>query len=628
MPVLEPKQRALKRKKLRHAEYYDMQGIFDKLYADSKRGENFHSLMEIIGNKENILLAYRNIKRNGGSTTPGTDKTTILDISKMKQNELVGKIQSQLANYRPKPVKRVEIPKDSGKTRPLGIPCIEDRLVQQCILQALEPICEAKFNEHSYGFRPNRSAEQAIADCMKKVNRQNLYYVVDVDISGFFDNVDHTKLVKQMWTMGIRDKRLICVIRKMLKAPILMPNGKMEIPVKGTPQGGLCSPLLSNVVLNELDWWISSQWETLDTQNKYTTRQNYNGSLNKSHTYRALRGTKLKEVHIVRYADDFRIFCRTRDAAKRIYIATQNWLNERLKLSINTDKSKIVNLKRANSNFLGFRFKAVKKGRKRVANTHISDKAMKSVTKKLKDQIKKIQKPPIGFDGKEIWKFNGMVIGTHNYYEIATHITRDCARIGRIIDTSIKNRLKTRVKKHGRLDSKGFIHEKYGKSQQMRFVSEQPLVPIAYIRTRFPMCKAFKVNQYTPEGRESIHSNLKINMAVTKYLVHKTSYSKCGTMEYEDNRISRYYGQYGKCAITGAELGFEDWHCHHIIPRNLGGGDNYQNLILITEDVHRLIHAENTDTIVKYMKILNPDTSMLKKINKLRAKAELKAIHL
>ena len=208
-----------KQKKLRHSEYYDMQPTFDKLYADSKNGKTFTKLMDIISSEENIRLAYRNIKRNGGSTTAGTDKRTIADIEKLPVNQYVSIVQRKLMFYRPKPVKRVEIPKSNGKMRPLGIPTIIDRLVQQCILQVMEPICEAKFYERSNGFRPNRSAENAIAQCYKMINLQKLYYVVDVDIKGFFDNVNHTKLIQQIWHMGIRDKKLLCIIREMLKAP-------------------------------------------------------------------------------------------------------------------------------------------------------------------------------------------------------------------------------------------------------------------------------------------------------------------------------------------------------------------------------------------------------------------------
>lgn len=149
--------------------------------------------------------------------------------------------------------------------RPLGIPTIKDRLIQQCVLQVLEPICEAKFHNRSNGFRPNRSAEHAIAQAMTMIQQRNLFYVIDIDIKGFFDNVSHSKLLKQMWTLGIRDKKLISIISTMLKAEV----AEIGFPKKGTPQGGIISPLLSNIVLNELDWWIASQWEEIPTRHEY-----------------------------------------------------------------------------------------------------------------------------------------------------------------------------------------------------------------------------------------------------------------------------------------------------------------------------------------------------------------------
>lgn len=149
---------------LRHAEYYGMQEVFDGLYAKSSKNETFTNLMNIILKRENILLAYRNIKSNDGSKTPGTDGVTFDDIGKLMPDEVIDTVRfitiGSTHGYRPKPVRRKEIPKpyDPTKTRPLGIPCVWDRLVQQCIKQVMEPICEAKFSENSYGFRPNRSA--------------------------------------------------------------------------------------------------------------------------------------------------------------------------------------------------------------------------------------------------------------------------------------------------------------------------------------------------------------------------------------------------------------------------------------------------------------------------------------
>ena len=180
-------QKAKKKSKLRHAEYYDMQKTFDSLYADSKSGEVFGHLMDIISAPSNIKLAFRNIKGNDGSHTAGTDGRTIESLAVMPEDKFVKLIQKQFRRYEPKAVKRVEIPKPNGKMRPLGIPCIIDRIVQQCILQVMEPICEAKFYEHSYGFRPCRSAENAISYAYGLAQRNKLHYVVDVDVKGFFD---------------------------------------------------------------------------------------------------------------------------------------------------------------------------------------------------------------------------------------------------------------------------------------------------------------------------------------------------------------------------------------------------------------------------------------------------------
>ncbi|MDG2794134.1 group II intron reverse transcriptase/maturase, partial [Vibrio parahaemolyticus] len=335
--------------------------------------------ISLIMSEENIKLAYRNIKRNKGSYTKGSNDTTILEIAEQNLTTFVAKVQKALENYNPKPIRRVYIPKRNGDKRPLGIPTMEDRIVQQCIKQILEPICEAKFYNHSYGFRPNRNAKHAIVRAMSLMNISKFHYVVDIDIKGFFDNVNHGKLLKQIWSLGIRDKSLLSIISKILKKEI-ENVGKME---KGTPQGGIISPLLSNIVLNELDWWISSQWETMITRHNYESIDKRNNTIIRSHKYTALRRTSnLKEMFLVKYADDFKIFCKDFNSAQKTLIAVKKWLKNRLGLEVNNEKSKVTNLRRNYTEFLGFKLKVVKKKAKKtdyVVKSHITEQAKNNI---------------------------------------------------------------------------------------------------------------------------------------------------------------------------------------------------------------------------------------------------------
>lgn len=402
-----------KKQKLRNAEYFGLQEQLDSLYLQSKENHKFTSLMKMVTADENILLAYRNISKNKGSKTAGTDGKTIRFLSGFTDNALITYVRKRLEYYKPQSVRRVEIPKgDTGKTRPLGIPTITDRLIQQCFLQILEPICEAKFHERSNGFRPNRSAEHALAQCYAMIQKRGLHFVIDIDIKGFFDNVSHGKLLKQMWSMGIRDKRVLSIISAMLKAEV----AGIGFPEKGTPQGGIISPLLSNIVLNELDWWIASQWENMPTRKKREYARADNGVVDKNQKYEMLRkDSTLKECYIVRYADDFKIFCRKRSDAEKLFVAVKDWLKERLGLDISPEKSKIVNLKKQYSDFLGFKLRAVRKGIKSNGETkyavesHISDKAIKRVKCQAREMVKRIQSPA---NANEEYK----AVGAYNAY--------------------------------------------------------------------------------------------------------------------------------------------------------------------------------------------------------------------
>ena len=620
--------KAQKKQKLRNAEYFGLQEQMDRLYSMSKENHVFMSLMGIITSAENIRLAYRNISKNKGSRTAGTDGKTIRYLSKFTDNALITYVRKRLEYYQPQPVRRVEIPKgDTGKTRPLGIPTIADRLIQQCFLQILEPICEAKFHERSNGFRPNRSAENALAQCYAMIQKRNLHFVIDIDIKGFFDNVCHGKLLKQMWSMGIRDKQVLSIISAMLKAEV----AGIGFPKKGTPQGGIISPLLSNIVLNELDWWITSQWEDMPTRKKREYARSDNGVIDKNQKYEMLRKrSTLKECYIVRYADDFKIFCRKRSDAEKLFIAVTNWLKERLGLDISPEKSKIVNLKKQYSDFLGFKLRAVRKGTKSngvkyAVESHMSDKAIGKVKKQARDLVKRIQSPDnANEEYKAIGAYNAYVLGVHNYYRFATHISKDFRGIAFGISRTMKNRLRERLKTQGD-ELPPYIAERYGGSKQLRFVNGQAIIPIGYIQTKAPLYKRREVNQYTPDGRTAIHKNLEsVNMNTLHYLMRNPV--QFASIELNVNRLALYCAQHGCCAVTKQVLEIGNIHCHHKTPRKQGGSDQYSNLILVTEDVHVLIHATDSEVITNYIRALNLNAKQREKLNSLRAKAGLFSI--
>lgn len=604
--------KTLKKSTLRYNEYYDMQSCFDDLYIKSKQGKTFKKLYDIIIDEKNIKLAYRNIKSNTGSNTQGVDGLTVKDYSNLDEDTVVKIVRNSLNDYKPDKVRRVEIPKPNGKVRPLGIPTFRDRLIQQCFKQVLEPICEAKFHNHSYGFRPNRSAEHALSRMGFLMNRSTFHYCVDIDIKGFFDNINHGKLLKQLWSMGICDKKVISIISKMLKAEI-KGIGK---PTKGTPQGGILSPLLANVVLNEFDWWISSQWETHPTKTKILYKNRY----------RTLKTSNLKEVFIVRYADDFKLMCKDYETANKIYIASKNWLQERLGLEISEEKSKITNLRKSNSEFLGFKLKVTKKvkldkhkNKKHIYSleSHICDKAKENIKKKILKRIKDLQKSQTRTN---VALYNSSILGMHNYYRYATHVSKDFASIGFHLRKTIYNRLQKHMKKSSITNQNSTAYKYYGGYKgQIYSLSQVIIYPISYIQNDHPLGFSQEKCDYTEIGREMLHKNLDCFISSNILYLLKNPIRNT-TIEYNDNRISKYSSQKGLCAITNVFMEPYDMECHHKMPKKLGGTDKFNNLICITKDVHKLIHATNDKTINKYLTKLKINKEMLTKINKYRVK--------
>lgn len=203
----------------------EMKRVLDFLYEKSKEGIAFTGLVEAMVNEVTIVTAIHNIKSNKGSKTAGVDQMKMDRYLQMPKEELIARIRDNFSNYRPKPARRVYIPKKNGKQRPLGIPTILERIIQECMRIIIEPICEARFYPHSYGFRPYRAQKHAIRDIINVINAATKspdqpVWAVEGDIKGCFDSINHRILLKKLWNMGIHDKRVIKIIQQIGRAHV------------------------------------------------------------------------------------------------------------------------------------------------------------------------------------------------------------------------------------------------------------------------------------------------------------------------------------------------------------------------------------------------------------------------
>ena len=330
------------------------------------------NLMDKILHKDNLNNAYRKVKSNkGAGGVDGMNVDELLTYLKENQKQLIQKIKD--GKYKPNPVRRVEISKEEkGKVRKLGIPTVVDRVIQQAITQVLSPIYEEQFSDNNYGFRPKRGAHDALKQCQRNVNEGYLY-VVDMDLEKFFDTVCQSKLI-EILSRTIKDGRVISLIHKYLNAGVIQ-NGMFERTEVGVPQGGPLSPLLSNIMLNELDKELEK------------------------------RGHKF-----VRYADDCMIFCKSKKSAERTLTNIIPFIEGKLYLKVNQDKTVVEQISKVK--YLGYTFYKNKgKCRFRVHPKSI---------KKMKDKIRELTSRSNGWGNEyRALKLTQYIRGWVNYFGMA-----------------------------------------------------------------------------------------------------------------------------------------------------------------------------------------------------------------
>ena len=400
----------------------DLRVTLDALYQTAKTayegGERpaIKGLIEIMSAKATIITAIHNIKSNKGNKTPGVDgKTMQKDYLQKPFDWVLKDIQGAFALYEPQKIRREYIDKP-GKTekRPLGIPTIRDRIIQECMRIVMEPILEAQFFEHSYGFRPWRDTQQALARVTDLVFKTGYFWIVEGDISKCFDKLNHNILLQRLYHMGIKDRRVLQIIKAMMKAGIV---GECEINDDGVQQGGVISPLLANVSLDILDEWVTGQWE------RKSTRFPYKDWIIKSDALR--NRSRLMPGYLVRYADDFVILTDSREHARSWKERLQQFLHAELKLTLSPEKTLVTDVRKQYIHFLGYEYKVIKgKGKRGYITRTIPDrKRLKRKVDAIAQNVKAI--PRNASKEKvimEINRINSGIRGLVNYYSNCTWV--------------------------------------------------------------------------------------------------------------------------------------------------------------------------------------------------------------
>ena len=590
----------------------ELKKIQDEMYRitskciESKEIPKFKGLVEIMSSQVVIMTAIHNIKANKGSKTPGIDQKIIdKDYLQKDYYEVVTDIQNSFTNYKPDMVRRKWIPKPGKQEkRPLGIPTIKDRIVQECVRLIIEPILEAQFFQHSYGFRPWRDTHMALERVKDQVHRIGYYWIVEGDISRFFDNVNHTILIKKLYHMGIADRRILMIIKEMLKAGIMDECKKNEL---GTPQGGIISPILANVYLHQMDKWITREWENKVTQNNYSSKRNQYQSL---HRY-----SNLKPAYLIRYADDWILLTDSKEHAEKWKYRISKFLETNLKLKLSDEKTLITNIKEKPIHFVGFTYKVIKEPSMRKGYKPVVRPQQERIDKKLLEIIQDIKmlRLPMTKENliESISKINSKIRGIINYYSAANMVYFSLAKYHRRITTVAMNSLRRKgviFKPAREVNNLIALHSNYSTWIPAIKLPNEQLIGItspAFCKYQKTYNKNQEETPFSSKGRELHLKRTRKQLSLARMeeilqvpeIIKFNKYDKSKEIynyEYFMNRMYAFNRDKGRCKICGEPIiNGDKFHCHHISTNlPLQQINKVQNLLSTHSKCNKLIHEK------------------------------------
>lgn len=612
-------------------EFYKLKDVlFEKTKAalSQNKKPTFKNILEVAQCDVVILTAIHKLKSNKGSNTAGVDGEK-MDVNILSKDfrRVLREVKQQFKKYSPEKIRRVHIPKNNNEMRSLGIPTIVDRIVQECIRSILEPICEAQFFEHSYGFRPWRSTENALARITDVVQKTGYHWIIEGDITKFFDKVNHTKLIKILWSFGIHDRRILMMIKAMLQAGVMDEINKNEL---GIPQGGIISPLLANVYLTPFDHFVTREYERRKLRREYSSGQ-------RSLILRGLSGKPRihpTPCYLIRYADDWVVVTNSKENAKKLIYKYEKYLQEVLKLELSKSKTKITNVRSKSIEFLGYKYKQVRGKAKKgyISRTKpIEEQLDKKITALLKD-IKRLKKcKDIETLISDINVINAKIRGILNYYQVTTWGSEAMKKYNQRVRWAAYRALRRRL---GAKSTKGKnkkvdwvranlctnltgIHSNYTTALPSLKYKEHIIgvTDLAFIKFQQPILLNQKETPFTAEGRAKHLARTRKRLAqfrldfifgadaltTKRLLASRKRKNKLYNFEFYLNRAYAFNRDKGKCRICGKEIFPHEIQTHHINPSlEVALVNKVSNLASLHQKCHSDLHNQTlTEQLLK-----------------------------